>query len=92
MQIDFNHVRRKAGNCYNELARFLNDKNNEGTISFDDTDIEETLFDLRCAIGAIMCTYEEGDDGFQSLHNEPYLVVFETYEQSLIDESNYHAQ
>lgn len=92
MVIDFNNVRKKAGEYYNSLVQFLISKNTEGTICFDDDEIEEIMHDLRNAIGAIMCTHEPGDDGFIDLYNDPLLLVFGTFIESCYDESNYHAQ
>lgn len=92
MEIDFNHVRKKTGESYNDLVRFLSDKNKDGSIHFEDTEIEEILFDLRSSIGAIMSTSEHGDDGFKNLHNDPALIIFETFEGSFYDESDYHAE
>lgn len=91
MQIDFNHVRKKAGETYNELIRFLTSNNYQGYISFDDTEIEEILFDLRCSIGAIMGTHEPDDEGFKAL-DEPMLMVFSPFEDVYLDEADYHAQ
>lgn len=91
MVIDFNNVRQKAGESYNSLVRFLISKNNEGTISFEDENLEEIMNDLRNTIGAIMCTHEPGDDGFRSLY-EPMLLVYGTFVESCLDEADYHAQ
>lgn len=91
MQIDFNHVRKKAGEAYNELISFLMNNNYQGYISFDDTEIEEVLFDLRCSIGAIMGTHEPDDEGFKAL-DEPMLMVFSLFEDAYLDEADYHAQ
>lgn len=91
MVIDFNNVRRKAGEAYNEIVRFLISKNNEGTICFEDEEIEKIMNELRGTIGAIMCTYENGDDGFQCLY-DPLLLVYGTFVESCYDESDYHAQ
>jgi hypothetical protein len=91
MQIDFNNVRRKAGATYNELVRFLSKKNNGGTVCFDDEEIEEIMHDLRSSIGAIMCTYESGDDGFQCLY-EPLLLLYGSLVGSCIDEADCHPQ
>ena len=92
MQIDFNHLRQKAGNSYNDLVRFLHTNNKDGTIGFEDTEIEEILFDLRSSIGAILSTYEPGDEDFKDLHNDPWLIIFGTFEDSLLDEADYQAQ
>lgn len=92
MQIDFNNVRRKAGESYNDLVRYLLYKNKEGIISFEDEDIEDIMHDLRNAIGAIMCTSENGDDGFKNLYNDPLLLVYGTFIENLQDESSYCAQ
>lgn len=92
MEIDFNNVRRKAGESYNDLVRFLLYKNNEGTINFDDEDIEDVMDNLRSSIGAIMCTHEPGDDGFKDLYNDPLLLIYGTFIESCRDESEYHAQ
>lgn len=91
MVIDFNNVRKKAGESYNKLVRFLTSKNNDGTICFEDEKIEEIMHDLRNSIGAIMCTHEPGDDGFQSLY-EPMLLLYGTFMGSYLDEADYHAQ
>lgn len=91
MVIDFNNVRKKAGETYNLLVQFLTSKNNEGKICFEDEEIEEIMHDLRHTIGAIMCTYENGDDGFQCLY-EPLLLLYGTFVESYIDEADYHAQ
>jgi hypothetical protein len=91
MEIDFNNVRRKAGETYNELVRFLSSKNNEGTICFDDEELDEIMQDLRHSIGAIMCTYEKGDDGFKCLY-DPLLLVYGTFVESFCDEADYLAQ
>jgi hypothetical protein len=91
MEIDFNNVRRRAGEMYNNLVQFLISKNNFGTICFEDEDLEEIMNDLRHTIGAIMCTHEPGDDGFQSLY-EPLLLVYGTFVESCCDEADYHAQ
>ena len=91
MQIDFNNIRRKAGETYNSLVQFLISKNDEGTVCFNDEEIEEIINTLRCTIGAIMCTYESGDEGFQCLY-EPLLLVYGTFVESYCDEADYHAQ
>lgn len=92
MVIDFNDVRQKAGESYNCLVQFLISKNNEGTILFQDEEIEEIMQKMRNSIGAIMCTHEPGDDGFKDLYNDPLLLVYGTFVESYIDEADYHAQ
>lgn len=90
MQINFNNVRRKAGRSYNRLVKFLLAKNNEGTITFLDHEIEDTMNDLRSSIGAIMCTYEEGDDDFIDVYNDPMLLIYGTFFDN--DEFECHAE
>lgn len=92
MIIDFNDIRKKAGESYNKLTSFLLANDREGIISFDDEDIEEIMHDLRNSIGAIMCTCENGDDGFKNLYNDPLLLVYGCFFDRYLDEANTHAE
>lgn len=79
MEIDFNKCRSSAGFVYNELVEFLN----KHTAKFDADELDvlwDIVNDLRSFIGAIMCTYEDGNEKFKNMCGDPELLRFNSDE------------
>ena len=62
MQVDFNNLRKKTADAFNDLI----DQLNENDFFFID-DIKDEIEELRYCISAILCTYSEGDSNFKDL-------------------------
>ena len=74
MKVNFNNMRKKAIQAYNDLVKKLNGSLVEDTdyirVIVPVQDIQRTLDNLRDALVTIGCTYEENDPDFQCVIND----------------------
>lgn len=59
MKVDFNSLRRKAGNHYNNVVNMLNRAESTGDMDFNL--IRNSLDSLRSDLVGILCCYEENN-------------------------------
>jgi hypothetical protein len=65
MEIDFNNVRRRAVDSFNELVKILNSETMCNRLSIDPDNLYEPIENLRQCLVGIACTYEPDNEKFQ---------------------------
>lgn len=69
MKVDFNNLREKTAENYNQLIKLMKEENYKDRIVSDFLDNRQirVLEDLRNCIVGLVCVYEEGNDDFKEI-------------------------